>query len=156
MIERLPDDAVVFFSDEAHFHISGCVNKQNMRYWSSANPREIHQRLLHSDRVTVWCAISRIGIIAPYFFDGDDCTVTVNSERYVTMIQEFLELNAELVCFQQDGATAHTARKPMAVLREMFPRPTDLPERRHFVARALTKFNTLRLFLVGVSKGRSV
>jgi len=34
LIERLPDDAVVFFSDEAHFHISGCVNKQNMRYWS--------------------------------------------------------------------------------------------------------------------------
>ena len=23
-----------FFSDEAHFHISGCLNKQNMRYWS--------------------------------------------------------------------------------------------------------------------------
>ena len=34
LIERLPDDAVVFFSDEAHFHISGCVNKQNMRYRS--------------------------------------------------------------------------------------------------------------------------
>jgi len=33
LIERLPDDAIVFFSDEAHFHISGCVNKQNMRYW---------------------------------------------------------------------------------------------------------------------------
>jgi hypothetical protein len=29
--EGLPDDAAVF-SDEAHFHISGCVNKQNMRY----------------------------------------------------------------------------------------------------------------------------
>jgi len=26
LIERLPDDAVVFFSDEAHFHISVCVN----------------------------------------------------------------------------------------------------------------------------------
>jgi len=87
-IERLPDDAV-FFSDEAHFHISGCVNKQNMRYWSGVNPKEIHQRPLYSDRVTVWCAISRIGIIGPHFFYEDDHAVTVNSERYVAMIQEF-------------------------------------------------------------------
>jgi hypothetical protein len=26
LIKWLPDDAVVFFSDEVHFHISGCVN----------------------------------------------------------------------------------------------------------------------------------
>jgi hypothetical protein len=32
LIDRLPDDAVVFFIDEAHFHISGCVNKQNIRF----------------------------------------------------------------------------------------------------------------------------
>jgi len=126
LIEKLPDDAVDFFCDKAHFHISGVVHKQNMRYWSGANPREIHQRPLDGDRVTVWCAISRIGIIGPYFFDEDNCVVTVNSERYVAMIQEFFapaleELNAGLVWFQQDGATAHTARKSMAVLREMFP-----------------------------------
>jgi len=59
-------------------------------------------------------------------FDEDDRVVTANSERYVAMIQEFFapaleELNAGLVWFQQDGATAHTARKSMAVLREMFP-----------------------------------
>jgi len=122
----LPDNAVVSFSDEAHFHISGCVNKQNMHYCSGANPREIHQRPLHSDRVTVWSAVLRIRIIGIYFFDEDDCAVTVNSERYVAMIQEFFapaveELNAGLVWFQQDGATAHTARKSMALLREMFP-----------------------------------
>lgn len=28
LLENLPD-AVVVFSDEAYFHISGCVNKQN-------------------------------------------------------------------------------------------------------------------------------
>ena len=97
-----------------------------MHYCSGANPREIHQRPLHSDWVTVWWAILRIGIIGLYFFDEDDCVVTVNSERYIPMIQEFFalvleELNAGLVWFQQDGATAHTAWKPMAVLREMFP-----------------------------------
>ena len=89
LIEKLPDDAVDFFCDKAHFHISGVVHKQNMRYWSGANPREIHQRPLDGDRVTVWCAISRIGITVPYFFDEDDHAVTVNSERYVAMNQEF-------------------------------------------------------------------
>lgn len=42
------------------------------------------------------------------------------------MLQQFLEPqlqqnNLGLVWFQQDGATAHTVRNLMAVLREMFP-----------------------------------
>lgn len=53
LINNLPEDAVVFFSDEAHFHISGCVNKQNMRYWCDVNPRELHQKPLNCERVTV-------------------------------------------------------------------------------------------------------
>lgn len=126
LIQNLPQDACVLFSDEAHFHISGSVNKQNMRYWSSENPRVIHKRPLHSDKVTVWCAISSEGIIGPYFFEENNHAVTINSERYVNMIQQFLEpqleqINLGLVWFQQDGATAHTARNSMAVLREMFP-----------------------------------
>jgi len=35
---------VVFFSDEAHFHLSGTVHKQNFRYWSESKPQELHQR----------------------------------------------------------------------------------------------------------------
>lgn len=27
ILESLPSEAIVFFSDETHFHISGCVNK---------------------------------------------------------------------------------------------------------------------------------
>jgi len=132
-----------------------------MHYWSSVNPREIHQRPLHSDWVTVWCAISRIGIIGPYFFDEDDRAVTANSVRYVAMIQEFFapaleELNAGLVWFQQNGATAHTAQKSMAVLREMFPsRLISLRGDISWPARS-PDLTPLRLFLVGVSKGQSV
>ena len=52
--------------------------------------------------------------------------VTVNSERYVTMLEDFVDpqlrrlgIDPEVLHFQQDGATAHTARNSMAV-REMF------------------------------------
>jgi len=46
----------IIFSDEAHFHLSGFVNKQNCRIWSSENPRQIQEREMHPQRVTVWCA----------------------------------------------------------------------------------------------------
>ncbi|GFS65200.1 hypothetical protein TNCV_2450651 [Trichonephila clavipes] len=29
---------ILFGSDEAHFWLNGCVNKQNCRIWSEANP----------------------------------------------------------------------------------------------------------------------
>lgn len=69
MLNILQDDlAVIITSDEAHFHLDGHVNKQNCRYWAKENPRELHQKPLHSQKVTVWCALSKVGIIGPYFF----------------------------------------------------------------------------------------
>lgn len=90
------------------------------------NPRQLHERPLHSPRVTVWCAVGNCGVYGPYFFEEEGQTVTVNSARYVQMLQHFLQpklaaLGNRNVWFQQDGATAHTARNSMAVLRELFP-----------------------------------
>ena len=90
-----------------------------MRYWSNTNPMELQQRPLHSNRVTVWCAISRIGIIAPYFFEENYRTAIVTSARYLTMIQDFFLPQSEgrrLV--STIGFTAHTARD---FLRDRFP-----------------------------------
>ena len=69
-----------------------------------------------------------MGIVGPYFFEEEGATVTVTSKRYVEMLRNFLRpqlqslrVNREEMWFQQDGATAHTARASMTVVRQMFP-----------------------------------
>ena len=61
----------------------------------------------------------------PYFFEEKGVTVTVTSDRYYDMLQNFLppkvdELEED-VWFQQDGVTAHTSLRSLSILREMFP-----------------------------------
>ena len=130
LLEMLNDDGVInifLMTDEAHFHLSGYVNKQNYRYWALENPQD--HRPLHSERLTVWCGIASFGVLGPYFFeDNEGAAVTVASEHYVAMLRNFCEpelrrrgIDLSSVWFQQDGATAHTARTSMSVLREMFP-----------------------------------
>ncbi|KAJ4449309.1 hypothetical protein ANN_00707 [Periplaneta americana] len=81
----------MLMSDEAHFHLSGYVNKQNFRYWSPTNPYEMHEEPLYSVKVTVWCAIASFGIIDSYFFeDNNGTSVTVTSQQFVRMFQQFL------------------------------------------------------------------
>ena len=64
------------------------------------------------------------------FFEDENRTVTVTSARYVVMLETYLHHRLEEIAeehdlgdvwFQQDGATAHTARISLAVLRQMFP-----------------------------------
>jgi len=73
------EDAIIMMSDEAHFHLNGSVNKQNFQYWAPQNAHEVHERPLHSPKVTVWCAIDKVGVIGPYFFEENGITMTVNS-----------------------------------------------------------------------------
>lgn len=123
------ENLILFMSDEAHFHLNSMVNQQNCRYWANENPQQVHKRPLHSPKVTVWCAVSQTCIIGPYFFEDDNGrAVTVNSERYVEMITNFFipelrrrRVPIRRVWFQQDGATAHTARASMDVIRPLFP-----------------------------------
>ena len=67
ILQSIPPTSVTICSDEAHFHLSGMVNKKNFRYWSQNNPRELHQRPLHSPKVTVWCAMGSFGVWDPTF-----------------------------------------------------------------------------------------
>jgi hypothetical protein len=41
MLEIVTDDMAIGMIDEAHFQLSGCVNKHNFCYWLDANPRQL-------------------------------------------------------------------------------------------------------------------
>jgi len=110
-------------SDEAHFHLDGYVNKQNCRFWAAQNPRELQQRPLHAAKVSVLCGISKVEIVGLYFFEEQGATLTVTSECYVEMLRNILRpelrslwVNMEEMWFQQNEATAHTARASMTVV----------------------------------------
>ena len=84
----LDDLAVIITAHEIHFHMNGHVNRQNCLYWAKETQRELHEKPLQSQRVTVWWALIKVGIIGLYFFKADS-RKTVNSEGYVAMFQDF-------------------------------------------------------------------
>lgn len=117
----------IFMTDEAHFHLNGVVQKQNCRIWCQDNPHVMVETEQYPEFVTVWCGISAKGIIGPYFFEKEGERVSVDATRYCEMIKRFFipQLQKKSIktgfWFQQDGATAHTAKKSMSLLRERFP-----------------------------------
>jgi hypothetical protein len=52
------DPKLTFFTDEAWFHLSGYINAQNNRYWSSINPRQCFEAPIHDQKIGVWYAIT--------------------------------------------------------------------------------------------------
>lgn len=128
--DRLAEDGEfyrkIIFSDEAHFHLGGYVNKQNCRIWGTENPHVVEEKPIHPQRVTVWCGFWSGGIIGPFFFENDEgAAVTVNGERYRAMLTDWFfgqmeEYDLDDIWFQQDGATCHTAHATVDVLRPIF------------------------------------
>jgi hypothetical protein len=96
LIGILFDDVIVLMTHEAHFHLSGCVNKQNCRYSAEDNQQQLHQRPLGSASVTVWCGVENFGVIGPYFFEDEDGrAVTVAAARYVEILMELSHTRTE-------------------------------------------------------------
>ncbi|GFW50989.1 putative transposable element [Trichonephila clavipes] len=116
----------ILFSDEAHFWLNGYVNKHNCRIWSEANPQVYVETALQPEKLTVWCALWAGGIIGPYCFKTEEGhNITVHGDRYRAMIINFFipELNnhdVQELWFQQDGATCHTARATIDLLKDTF------------------------------------
>jgi ribosomal protein S25 len=122
ILEDQDNNGVLFFSDEANFHVSGVVNKHNCRIWAKTNPYATIDVAMNSPKITVWCAMSSKQIIGPYFFDEE----TVNQHNYLDMLQNYFHpimKNKRMIkkmFFQQDGAPAHFSKNVRAWLNNNF------------------------------------
>ena len=123
------DLGLILFNDEAHFYLSGHVNKKNMRFWASQQPRKYTHRR-SQEKVTLWCATGKRGIFETYVFeDNDGNCVTVNIEQYIKMMpRKFVcelrrkkGIDMDIMVFQQDGAPPHCLNKALEYLRQYFP-----------------------------------
>ena len=80
----------VWFSDEAHFSLSGHFISKNSVFWGSQAPDKVLQRPLDSVKCTSWVAISKHGIIGPFWFEMDvGETMMVNKELYIVVPNKF-------------------------------------------------------------------
>ncbi len=52
----------IFFSDDVWFHLSGFINPQNYRVWSSTNPCVYQKVSFHPLKVVVPCLISELEV----------------------------------------------------------------------------------------------
>ena len=123
----------VWFSDEAHLELDGCVNTQNCRIWAAERPDVVMEKPLHNQKVTAWCALSAKGIIGTFWFQQQDgSAVTITKERYVKVLDRFWtrqqaknQTHLNTFWFQQDGGdTPHLKYRPR-VVGETLLRPGD-------------------------------
>ena len=62
--------------EESTFHISGKVNRHNVRIWGTENPLEIVQHERASPKINVFGAMSTQKVYGPFFFCEDTVTGT--------------------------------------------------------------------------------
>lgn len=113
----------IIFSDECHIYLKGMPNRQNYRNWSPTKPNDFFEKPLHSPKITVWCGLSGNKIYGPYFFEDPETEQpeVINSDTYLKMLTTIFPNNTYPdEWFQQDGATAHTARNTISWLKARF------------------------------------
>ena len=75
----------IAFSDEATFHVSGVVNRHNVRIWGTSNPHAFCEKERDSPKVNVWCCLMKDRVIGPYFFKEK----TVTQYNYLNLLETF-------------------------------------------------------------------
>ena len=130
------------FSDTAHLHRSGAVNKQNCRFWCEENQSIIHEQQLRSPKLTVWCSFWSGRIIGSYFFRnkaGDTVTRAIGrswswQHRVPT----------------RRGNVLHNTFNNRILARKKSPRFDNFKKLWHWMVSKKLWFNTIRLLRVGL------
>jgi len=71
--------AKIMFSDEATFHLSGKVNRYNVRIWERENPHATLEVERDSPKLNVFIVVSKQTVYGPFIFEGQ----TVTGRRYL-------------------------------------------------------------------------
>jgi signal transduction histidine kinase len=117
----------MIFSDEAHFHLCGGVNRQDWIMWADENPHWFDERRLHPEKLTVWMGVGVEGVVGPYFWVPRATERGIDSSWMMSLLvdQVIPELqtwpNSEQLIFQQDGARPHSADMVLELLDNTFP-----------------------------------
>jgi hypothetical protein len=86
----------------------------------SENLHALFEEPLHSQKVSMFCALSQRRIIGPMFFD-----TSVTRQMHIELFWEFVnqldDQELTLGYYQQDGATNHTSGVSMAEVESFFP-----------------------------------
>lgn len=109
-----------FFSDEAWCHVSGYINSQNMRMWAADNPHFYRETPLHPLKIGVWIGLSRRRLIGPIFFNGTLTARRYREEILQLFVNELHDDELQQGFFQQDGASAHSARETIEDLQQYY------------------------------------
>lgn len=109
------------FSDECVFSLNGNVNKHNVHYWSTENPKVRIGKTGKTATVTVWACIGFSGLLFHSITD-----LTMNSERYCQILQEkvipyFNKGIGKTMLYQQDGAPPHYSKSARQFLETRLP-----------------------------------
>ena len=111
----------VCFSDESKFHVSGLLNRHNLRIWGSESLHDTCELGWDFPKLNVWCGIMHNKIISPFFFAEKSITAQIYLNVLTECVLPQLEQYQPQFIFQQDGTPPHWGLQVCQFLNETFP-----------------------------------
>jgi hypothetical protein len=91
----------IVFGDKATSHLSGKVNRHNVRIWGTENPHETVEHMQDLPNLNFLCAVSSVKVYGPFCF----------AEPAVTGMPQLQQDMDRDFTFQQDGSPPHLHRE---------------------------------------------